>query len=116
MPDLGNVSIANDDVRLAFQQRLEQRRDLAARVLVVGVGIDDEVRAPLERGVDAGGEGSREPFVAPQSNDMIDAGGARDVGRAVTRPVVDDEHLDDVDAGDGSREFGGASLAASLPR
>ena len=103
--DLGNVSIADDDVRFAFQQRLEQRRDLAARILVVGVGIDDEVGAALERCVDAGGEGSGEPFVAPQPNDVIDAGGARDIRSTIPRPVVDDEDFDDVDAGDGSREF-----------
>ena len=47
-----------------------------------------------------------ESLVAAQADDVIDAGSARDVGRAVARPVVDDEHLDDVDARDGSRQIG----------
>ena len=89
-----------------LQQRREQLRDLVARVLVVGVGVDDEVGAALERGVDAGRERRRQPLVAAQPDDVIDAARARDVRRAVARPVVDDQDLDDVDAGDRSRQIG----------
>ena len=65
-----------------------------ARVLVVGVGVDDEVGARLEARVDAGLERRRQPLVAAQPDDVVDAAGARDVRRPVARPVVDDEHLD----------------------
>ena len=60
-------------------------------VLIVGVGVDDEVGAGLEAGVDAGHERRRQPLVPAQPDDVIDAARARDVGRAVARPVVDDE-------------------------
>ena len=80
-------------------------RDLVPGVLIVGVGVDDEVGAALERGVDAGGERRRQPLVPAQPDDVIDAGRARDIGRAVARSVVDDQDFDDVDARDGSRQF-----------
>ena len=46
------------------------------------------------------------PLLRRKPDDVIDAVGARDVRRAVARPVVDDEHLDDVDAGNATRQIG----------
>ena len=74
-----------------------QRRDVAPVVLVVGVGVDDHVGAELEAGVEARLEAVREALVVRQPDDVVDAVLARDVDRAVGRPVVDDEPLDDVE-------------------
>ena len=82
----------------------QQQRDVAAGVLVVGVGVDDVVGAQLERGVDAGSEGRGQPLAAAEADHVVDAAGAGDLGRAVARAVVDHQPLDDVDAGDGGRQ------------
>jgi hypothetical protein len=103
---LGNVAIADDDVRLATEQRGDQARNFARRILVVGVGIDDEVRAGLERGIDAGDECGRQPLVAAETHDVLDAALVRHISGAVARSVVDDQHLHDVDPGDRSRQIG----------
>ena len=43
--DVADVAVADDDVGLAREQRRDQPRDVAAGVLIVGVGVDDEVGA-----------------------------------------------------------------------
>ncbi len=116
MLDRRDVAVADDDVGLALEQGLEQRRNLVPGVLIVGVGVDDEVGAAFERGVDAGGERRRQALVAAQPDDVIDAGRARDIGRAVARSVVDDQDFDDVDARDGIAAVPPASPAACPPR
>lgn len=98
-----DVAIADADVGLAGDERGEQLRDVGAVVLVVGVGVDDEVGAVGERRVDAGDEGGRESFVAAEAHDVVDARTARHVGGAVAGAVVDDQRLDDVDAGNVAR-------------
>ena len=65
-----------------------------AGVLIVGVGVDDEVGALLEGRVDARRERGGQPLVPAQPHDVIHAARARDVGRPVARPVVDDQRLD----------------------
>ena len=75
-----------------------------AGVLVVGVGVDDHVGAELERRVEPGREGARQPGVHGEAQQIGRAGAPRDLGRAVGRAVVDDEGLDDVDAGNAARQ------------
>ena len=72
--------------------------DVGAVVLVVGVGVDDHVRAELQRRVDAGLESGGQALVVRQAHEMVDAVGARDRDGVVGRAVVDDEPLDDVEA------------------
>ena len=66
-------------------------------VLVVGVGVDDDVGAELQAGVEAGLEAGGEALVVRQLDDVVDAVLARDLDRPVGRAVVDDEPLDDVE-------------------
>ena len=101
---LGDVAIADDEIGRAAQQRREQLADIAAGVLIVGVGVDDEIGVLLQRRVDAGHERRRQPLVPRQPHDVMDAVRARDVGGAVLGAVVDDEDLDHVDAGHGRRQ------------
>ena len=80
---------------------------MSARVvLVVGVGVDDHVRAQLQRRVEARLEALREPLVVREPHDVVDAVGAGDLDRAVGGAVVDDEPLDLVEALDLAREVG----------
>ena len=78
----------------------------AAVVLVVGVGVDDDVGAELQAGVEAGLEAGGQALVVGQPDDVVDAVLAGDLDGAVGRAVVDDEPLDGVEAVDLAREVG----------
>ena len=95
---LGDLAVAHDHVRAAVQDRLDELGDVGAAVLVVGVGVDDHVGTQLQRRVDAGLEGGRQPLVVGQAHEVLDAEGAGDLDRAVAGAVVDDEPLDLVEA------------------
>ena len=62
-----------------------------ADVLIVGVGVDDDVGAGFQAGVDAGAERRREPLAAAEADDVMHAVRARDTGGVVARAVVDHE-------------------------
>ena len=78
----------------------------APAVLVVGVGVDDDVGAELQAGVEPGLEAGREALVVGQPDDVLDPALAGDLDRAVGRAVVDHEQLDRVEAVDRARQVG----------
>ena len=92
--DRHDLAVADDHVGVAAQDRRDELGDVAAVVLVVGVGVDDHVGAELERGVEPGLEAGGQPLVVGQPHDVVDAVLARDLDRAVGRAVVDDQPLD----------------------
>ena len=51
--DLVGLAVADDHVGLAVEDRLDELGDVAAVVLVVGVGVDDHVGAELQARVEA---------------------------------------------------------------
>ena len=101
-----DLAVADDHVGLAGEDRRDQLRDVGARVLVVGVGVDDDVGAELQAGVEPGLEAGREPLVVGQPDDVLDPAFARHLDRAIGRAVVDHEQLDRVEAVEGARQVG----------
>ena len=71
MLELGDVAIADQDVGFAAHQRLDQFLDVSAGVLIVRVGIDDDVGTGLDAGVDAGLKGRRQAFVPTQPHHVV---------------------------------------------
>jgi hypothetical protein len=102
--DLVGLAVADHHVRAPLEDRRHQPGDVGTRVLVVGVGVDDQVGAELEAGVEPGLEARREALVVGQTDDVVDAARARHVHRAVGGAVVYDEPLDGVDARDLARQ------------
>ena len=98
------------------EDRRDELGDVAAFVLVVGVGVDDHVGAELQAGVEAGLERGGEALVVGQPDDVVDAVRARDLDRPVGRAVVDDQPLDRVEARAPRAGGGPASPAAGPPR
>ena len=72
--------------------------DVVGRVLVVGVGVDDDVGAELEAGVETGLEGEGQALVVGELHDVVDAERPSHLDRAVGGAVVDDQPLDRVEA------------------
>ena len=95
-----HLAVADDHVGVAGDDRRDELGDVAAVVLVVGVGVDDHVGAELEARVEAGLEAARQALVVGQPDDVVDAELARDLDRAIGRAVVDDEPLHGLEAGD----------------
>ena len=92
--DLADLAVADDHVGLAGQDRRHQLGDVGAAVLVVGVGVDDDVGAELQAGVQPGLEAGGEALVVGQADDVLDPVLAGDLDGAVAGAVVDDQQLD----------------------
>ena len=65
-------------------------------VLVVAVGVDDDIGSQLQAGVEAGFEGESKAAVLRELHDVFGPVLTGDGGRAVGRSVIDDENLDRV--------------------
>jgi hypothetical protein len=78
--------------------------DVAAVVLVVGVGVDDHVGAELEPRVKARLKARGQTLVVGQLDDVVDAVVPRDVDGGVAGAVVDDQPFHLVDALDLARQ------------
>lgn len=97
-------SVAYDDVGLIFEDGDDEFCDIGAAVLVIGVGIDEDVGSAGEGGLDAGGEGGGEAAIAAEGDDVLDAEAAGDFDGVVGGAIVDDLDFDGIDAWDGFGE------------
>src|SRR5688500_263247 len=93
-----HVAITDHDLGRSFDDRRDEPGDVAGEVLVVGVGVDDDVGAETKGGVDPGDECRGEAAMRLQGDDVCGAGLPRHLDRTVHAAVVDDECLDRVDA------------------
>ncbi len=98
--ELLDLPVAHDHVGLARQDGLDEQRDLAAGVLVVGVGIDNDVGAEAQARVDAGLVGICQAAPGGVTDDVIDPGSPGAGHGLVGATVVDEQYFDDVDARD----------------
>ena len=96
--DSHGVAILRPDVGLAGENRRDQARDVRARVLIVAVGVDDDVRAAGESVIDAGPESLRQALVALVPHDVMDAERLRHLDGAVAGAIVDDLQLEPLDS------------------
>ena len=105
MLDVGDRAVADHQLRLARQDRCNQARDIIRVILVVGIGVDDDVGAFLHRTLQPGDEGMGQAHVDRQIDDMIDTAGAGDLHGAVAAAVVDHEPFDPIDPGQPARQM-----------
>ena len=66
MFDIVNRSSPDDNLRLALEDRLDEPGDVFGAVLVVGVGIYNDVGSLTKAGLESGNERTCEPLVARQ--------------------------------------------------
>jgi hypothetical protein len=104
MRDAIGLSVSDHQLGAARQDRLEQALDVGRPVLVVGVGVDDDVSAELHAGVDARHEGPGQTAILRKAHHVMHAELDGALRRSVGAAVVDDQHLDLVDARDASRQ------------
>jgi hypothetical protein len=100
MLDRVGLAVGDDDVGAVGEDRGDQLGNDFLRVLVVAIGVDDDVGTEFEAGVDATLEGFGQPLVADVAHDVVDAVPSRGLDRGIGATVVDDEDFDRFDAGD----------------
>jgi hypothetical protein len=104
--DLVGLAVADHHVGVAGEDRAHQLGDVAAEVLVVGVRVDDDVGAQLQRRVEPRLERGGQAPVVGEPHHVLDAVLARHLDRPVAGTVVDHQPLDLIDALDLARQIG----------
>ena len=104
MPQAMRTAVADHHLGLARENRLHEEPDVGRPVLVVRVGVDDDIGAELECRVETDRKGAREAEIHGEPEEVRGTRPARDTGRPVGRAVVDDERLDAREARQGARE------------
>ena len=100
------LTVANDQVCLVGKDGGDQLADLAARILVVRVGVDDDVRPEGERKLHTADERARETAVAAVPQDVIRATFQRHVGSVISRTVIYHQYYHFVNPGKLPRDIG----------
>lgn len=100
MLDGGNRTGADYDIGLFAKYRRGQRRNVIRIVLIVGVGIDDDVRFQMQAGFQASHEGARQALVAGMANHVVDAIFAGDADCVVAAAVINDQPFDAIKSSD----------------
>lgn len=103
--DLGGPPVSDDDISLSFKDGLHQIRDELSGILVVGIGVDEDIGPVFEGILYPGLEGKSESAVLLEIHDVVEAEAFGHLHGAVGRTVVDDLVLDDLDSWDGFREI-----------
>ena len=96
---VAHTAITDHDIGFARDDRCHQRRDIGAFVLVVGIGVDDDIGAFGQGLVQTAAEGGSQPAIAAVPHHVVDAVLARDLRGAIAAAIVDDEVFDHIDAG-----------------
>src|SRR3546814_17009937 len=95
---VGDAAVADDDVGAPVEDRGDDPGDILADILAVGVGVDDDVGARRERGIDTRTERGGKPAVGAVAHAMMHAPHAGDLPRIVVSAVVADGDFVRVDA------------------
>src|SRR3954454_3158599 len=103
MRDGRSLTIADDHIDAALKDRSHKLGDVGTAILVVGVGIYNDVGTKRDAAVESGAKGARQTDIDLVAQDVLDPELASDIGSTVARTVIDDQNLDHVDAGNGTR-------------
>jgi len=102
--DTLHLPIADDHIGFVAQDGGDQVGDAVLRVLVVGIGVDDDVGPEAQAGVQPGLEGGGQPLVGGVAHHVVHPQRPGHFDGPVAAAVVDDQDLDHVDAGHLARD------------
>jgi hypothetical protein len=106
MLDGVGLAVADDHIGLPGQNGGDELRDLPAGVLVIAIGVDNDVGPQFEAGIQPGLKGFGQPLVADVPNNVIDPQPAGHLHGAVGGTVIDNQHRHRFDAGNGAGQIG----------
>jgi hypothetical protein len=96
--DLADGPSPDDNVRFSADDRPDEQRDVSSTVLVVGVGVHDNVRALFQASFDARGKTARQPLMARQADNVMSTALPCHLCGSIRAAVIDDEPFDGVHA------------------
>lgn len=96
---------AYDDLGAPFDDRANQVRDAVPAVLVVRVGVDDDIGAEFDGALQTRREAGGKAFVPGEAEDVLGAGGTGVSDGVIYAAIVDDEDFDLIDAGDSAGDI-----------
>ena len=97
MLDVFWIAIADDEFGPALQDRPDELLDILAAILIVAVGIDDDICAFPERIIHARREGVPEAPVGRKPDQVVDTVIEGHLCGSVSTPIIDDQDLDRID-------------------
>ena len=106
MVDLSNRACADRDVGPSGQQRFNELWDVVCTILVVGVGVHNDIRACRNACFETGEKRFGKSLVRRQAYDLIDTVRPGDFSGPIPTTVIDDEPLDAIDVRNLPRQSG----------
>ena len=97
MRDSVCLPVADYNIGIFLKYRCAESGNFMTAVLIVSVGIDDDIGTELQACINAGSEGPRKTLVAFMANDVVGPALAGNLGRTVGTAIVDDEDFNDID-------------------
>jgi len=97
MSDLVWFSIPDDDLGTAQQDRLHKFRDIGSAVLIVTVGVDDDIGSQSQTSIDPGGKSVAKPTISRKAQDMFDAHFPSDFHCSISAAVINHQDFDGID-------------------
>ena len=91
MLDLLDRSGTNDNVRLVLQNWLNQFWDIVRTVLIVGIGVNDDICPGRDACSQSGYETAGKTLVTAKADDVIDAMPFGDGNCVISATIIDDE-------------------------
>jgi len=89
-----NLTVADHDLGFFSENRLNKPRDVRTFVLVISVGVDDDVGAEFQCFFQPGFESPRQSFVLIKMNEMVYSPLASNFDRAILTAVVNNQNFD----------------------
>ena len=86
----GDGTCADHDLGLSVKNGPNQLRDVFGAILIVRVGVNDDVRAGHQSRLDAGKKCARQAKIFRKSHQMLDSVLSRHVGGSVGATVIND--------------------------
>ena len=100
-----HLPVADNDVRFSIQNGGNQTWDVGLWVLIISIGINDNVGAQFQACVKSSLKANSQTLMPWQTYDVVDPHPACHFHRLVGAAVVNDQSLDNVDARDGGRHI-----------
>ena len=105
MADGSGLPVPDNQIGPTLYNRFHKRRHVATKVLVVSIGVDDDVGPQFQTSVEARFKRVPQSPISRKTYDVVDAGVTSHPLRIVRGAVVDDQDLYLIDALDGSRNI-----------